>query len=703
MVPFALLGLFAGMTAEAADADPFATSASLAIGTGTLQGESPALGGEGPSASLNTSVAENLVVFRYNDGDEDPILSQVLVTELHGGWTFGDRWRIDAFLPLYPYAEAPWSPYQGFAAGDARLQATVPLAGEPDGAFAFAFVPRLGLPTGSQRAYLGRGVSAGAHAVLGGEVADQRAGWLLNLGLTGSPAHAIEDVSLGSTVDGRLGGWWRVDDAFRVGAETDLLLGLPRAAGRANTVSTGHLFAQLSNPDGLSMTVGAGTGLVAGLGAPDWRLFAGISYGNLHRDKDKDGLYDDVDACPLDPEDMDAFEDEDGCPEVDNDRDGIADTTDRCPVDPEDLDDFADDDGCPENDNDNDTVVDTADACPLVPGSPEFAGCPDTDKDGLQDTEDQCPDQAGPRDTGGCPDRDSDLVPDFRDRCPDEPKPADEDPASSDGCPKRVYIVGNAIRITDKVFFETAKATIKKESLALLDEVAKVINDNARIRQVEVAGHTDDQGSESYNQKLSQRRAESVRDYLVKAGVDKGKLTAKGYGEGAPIDTNRTEIGRGNNRRVEFNILEQDPPKREITQPPGPRTTPAPPAPATPAPATPAAPTVTTPPAGAAGTGLTQTPGGGATALLTVNVYGANYADVYVDDRKLGKTAPFRNVPIEPGTHTIVVVNVRSGLQWEQEVDVRPGDTLVIDAGAKPAGAGESDPWGTPAGDDPWR
>jgi len=112
------------------------------------------------------------------------------------------------------------------------------------------------------------------------------------------------------------------------------------------------------------------------------------------------------------------------------------------------------------------------------------------------------------------------------------------------------------IRILEKVQFETAKAIIKPESFPLLNEVAAVIVTNPDLGRVEVSGHTDNRGSDTYNQTLSEDRAKSVRDYLVKQGVNPDRLLAVGYGEAKPIDTNRTDEGREVNRRVEFNLID---------------------------------------------------------------------------------------------------------------------------------------------------
>ena len=215
-------------------------------------------------------------------------------------------------------------------------------------------------------------------------------------------------------------------------------------------------------------------------------------------DMDGDGLLDNVDNCPKSPEDKDGFQDEDGCPDLDNDGDGIPDAKDKCPMEPEDHDGFQDEDGCPDPDNDKDGIPDSSDACPLEFGVPP------------------------------------------------------------DGCPKKynlVVVTEKKIELKQTVYFDFNKATIKPVSFALLDDVAQAMKDNPKIK-VEIQGHTDSVGDDNYNLKLSQKRAESVKAYLVKKGIDSGRMVPKGYGENVPIADNRTAAGRDQNRRVEFVITE---------------------------------------------------------------------------------------------------------------------------------------------------
>jgi OOP family OmpA-OmpF porin len=253
-----------------------------------------------------------------------------------------------------------------------------------------------------------------------------------------------------------------------------------------------------------------------------------VGYG----DRDGDGIKDNVDKCPDEPEDKDGFEDEDGCPDPDNDGDGIKDVVDKCPMEPEDKDGFQDEDGCPDLDNDGDGLSDKVDQCPNDP----------EDKDNFED-DDGCPDL----------DNDKDGFADKDDKCPDVPGVA------PDGCPKKyslVVVTAQRIELKQTVFFDFNKATIKQVSFALLDDVAQAMVDNPTFK-VEIGGHTDSVGNDAFNAKLSQARAESVKAYLAKHGIAANRMVPKGFGENVPIADNRTEVGRSQNRRVEFVITDR--------------------------------------------------------------------------------------------------------------------------------------------------
>ncbi|NVB83795.1 MAG: OmpA family protein [Kofleriaceae bacterium] len=324
------------------------------------------------------------------------------------------------------------------------------------------------------------------------------------------------------------------------------------------------------------LSLGGGMGLLrkAETGAnPDYRAFIGIVFEPNIGDRDGDGIKDDVDKCPDDPEDYDRFEDEDGCPEPDNDRDGILDVDDKCPNIPEDKDGFQDEDGCPEgnkNDRDGDGILDDVDKCPDDPEDfdqfEDEDGCPDpdNDQDGILDVDDLCPndpeDKDGFEDEDGCPDldNDKDRILDKDDKCPNEPETYNgtED---EDGCPDRgrVVVTDTSIEILDMIYFEYDKAIIKKESYPILDAVAATLQGNPSIQLIEIQGHTDERGNDAYNLDLSDRRAAAVKQYLVDHGVEDKRLTSQGYGETQPLVRESNEKAWAKNRRVAFLILKR--------------------------------------------------------------------------------------------------------------------------------------------------
>ncbi len=248
----------------------------------------------------------------------------------------------------------------------------------------------------------------------------------------------------------------------------------PAAAAPPNPVEA--LGALVCSPPGMrfSFYAGAGAGLTNGPGMPDFRVLGGVRYtvgvperGRSH-DSDSDGVPDYADRCLREPEDLDAFQDEDGCPEADNDKDGVADDDDECPDDAE--------------------------------------------------------ERGGDRD--GCPDR------------------------------PRVVIRRGKMVIYGKVLFPLESANLLPRNGALIDEMARALEEHPGLRRVEIEGHTDNSGEGDYNVKLSQERAEVVKRALERRAVDGKRLVPRGYGEQRPVAPNVTRAGRAKNRRVEFTILQ---------------------------------------------------------------------------------------------------------------------------------------------------
>ncbi|MBX3273586.1 MAG: OmpA family protein [Sandaracinaceae bacterium] len=320
------------------------------------------------------------------------------------------------------------------------------------------------------------------------------------------------------------------------------------------------------------LVFGGGGGLpTGGATAADIRGLVGFIFEPSIGDRDGDGILDDVDQCPDEPEDYDGFADEDGCPDPDNDRDGILDVDDECPNVPEDFDGDEDEDGCPEGnegDRDGDGIPDSVDQCPDDPedrdGFQDQDGCPDPDNDGdrILDVDDLCPndpeDRDGFQDQDGCPDpdNDGDRILDVDDRCPNEPETYNglED---EDGCPDSgsVIIEENSIVILEKIYFETDSAQIMQRSFPIIDAVAATLVGNPHIALVEVQGHADERSSDEYNIRLTRDRAASVVEALVQRGVARDRLRSAGYGERCPVDPRHNAEAWERNRRVEFKII----------------------------------------------------------------------------------------------------------------------------------------------------
>jgi outer membrane protein OmpA-like peptidoglycan-associated protein len=301
---------------------------------------------------------------------------------------------------------------------------------------------------------------------------------------------------------------------------------------------------------------------------PGFTTLAGISWSGwlVPQDNDKDGIMNARDACPERPEDKDGFKDQDGCPEEDNDEDGIPDKVDACPNKPEDVDGFQDDDGCIDADNDQDGIPDAKDGCPMltedIDGNEDADGCPehDNDKDGVPDSTDKCPmvaeDMDSFEDQDGCPDIDNDKdgIVDVKDKCPNKPENVNgfED---EDGCPdekKKVEVKKIEKKVTLRgVNFKTGSADLTFESHQILNGVVEQLLAYPEV-EIEIRGHTDNVGSNRSNQRLSERRAQSVVDYLGGKGVARNRMKATGYGENQPVAPNKTADGRRQNRRIEM-------------------------------------------------------------------------------------------------------------------------------------------------------
>jgi outer membrane protein OmpA-like peptidoglycan-associated protein/opacity protein-like surface antigen len=282
---------------------------------------------------------------------------------------------------------------------------------------------------------------------------------------------------------------------------------------------------------------------------PDTPMNVAVDDWGCPIDTDNDGVADYLDKCPNTPNGVKV--NMSGCP-VDSDKDGVADYLDKCSGTPANV--KVDANGCP-LDSDGDGVADYLDKCPGTPKNMKVDanGCPmDSDGDGVADNMDKC--SGTPKnvkvDANGCPiDTDKDGVPDYLDKCPDVPGLV-----ANKGCPevkaetKKIFA-----QALQGIQFETGKDIIKTNSYPILNKVVTVMNDNPSYN-LEIKGYTDNKGDEVKNLELSQKRADAVKNYLVKKGVDESRLMAKGFGQDFPVANNATAAGRAKNRRVEFTV-----------------------------------------------------------------------------------------------------------------------------------------------------
>src|SRR5690606_26719687 len=126
---------------------------------------------------------------------------------------------------------------------------------------------------------------------------------------------------------------------------------------------------------------------------------------------------------------------------------------------------------------------------------------------------------------------------------------------ANNGCPEVTEEVKKALNAYAKtILFDTGKATIKTQSAEVLQNIVEILNEYVNAK-FSIEGHTDSVGSDALNMKLSKERASSVMNYLITNGVASNRLTAEGFGETKPIDSNKTAAGRANNRRVEINLI----------------------------------------------------------------------------------------------------------------------------------------------------
>lgn len=268
--------------------------------------------------------------------------------------------------------------------------------------------------------------------------------------------------------------------------------------------------------------------------------FAGLTFKFGGKDTDGDRIYDKDDACP----EVAGLPEFKGCP--DTDKDGIQDSADACPE----VAGLAEFNGCP--DTDGDGIIDSEDDCVDVKGTKIMKGCPDADGDGVADKDDECPTVKGAKENKGCPwpDTDGDGVADKDDKCPSV-----KGTVANNGCPEVSDEAMKKLNDYGKtILFNSGKSSFQKQTYPVLQAMSAILKEYPTAK-FSLEGHTDSDGKDAMNQKLSEDRAAAVKNYLIEQGIEASRLSSKGFGESMPVDSNKTAKGKANNRRVEVKLV----------------------------------------------------------------------------------------------------------------------------------------------------
>lgn len=507
---------------------------------------------------VNDYSYRSLVAYNGDGSVADSIVRNQYTMNLGASMVLADRIRIGLNVPLQVFIDGNDGVINGVVhpsstdseVGDMRLSIDGRLFGEASGPATVALGASLYVPSGSPSAYTSDGKPRiGPHLAFAG-----RYGMFSYAARVGFLFHVRDEVwgdgYIGHEFNyGASAGINLVNDKVTIGPEFYGSTVVTHGYGFENRTSPNEILlgTHVDLPKNLRIGAGVGTGITRGYGAAVFRGLLSFEWvpgdpkvqpeDKKTTDRDGDGVDDCEDACGFVPGVKQTDPAKNGCP-LDTDADGVPDNVDACMNVAGVATADGKTNGCPP-DLDGDGVFDNEDACPREPGKrnadPKLNGCPE---------------RAKPAD----PDRDHDGVPNETDACPDEPGKPDADPKKN-GCPK-AFLKDGQVKITDQVKFKIGSAELDagKDSQDVLQAVLGVLKAHPEINAIKVDGHTDNTGNPDNNKKLSQARAESVTKWLEQHGIDKSKLKAEGFGQEKPIDTNDTEAGRTNNRRVEFHV-----------------------------------------------------------------------------------------------------------------------------------------------------
>ncbi|MFK7989452.1 MAG: OmpA family protein [Sandaracinaceae bacterium] len=480
-------------------------------------------------ARLDLDYALNPLVYQARGSDSGTERASVVEHQLSGtlGLSFGlfDRLVIYAGLPVNLLMEGVLVDGQpradGASLGDVYFGLRGRLFGEDDEPFALSLQVTGTGPTAQAARFQSRFAGEGNWTIHPELLFEIRIAEIVRI-IGNAGALVREEQDFGSLRVGHEFTWGGavavavVPDLFDVTIETFGSTAFDRFGEGQVSPIEGLLGARVYPVEGLEVGLAGGVGLQRGYGSPDFRGVLSVGYATPGEvpagDRDEDGLNDDVDECPDEPEDMDEFSDEDGCPDPDNDADGLLDGVDECPNEAEDRDGLGDEDGCPEIDFDGDGAADETDRCPMEPGvalapRPECTGCP------------TCDDGPPPI-------------------TPDPPPPVEQTTAPiTSGFEARVQ-------------FNVGSDAIRGSELSALQSALAFAQSNPDA-PLYVEGHADFVGAESDNAALSRQRARRVVRWLMRNGVALDRMTGAGCGERYPTSPEQTVEARRMNRRVE--------------------------------------------------------------------------------------------------------------------------------------------------------
>ena len=521
----------------------------------TVPDASAIIGDLHPHLSFNTNYS-----FSSSWGDVSglSIPSLQLYGHLSGSMAFLGRGHLDFNIPLQ------YSTENGVLMGDSTIRLKSLLVGNARSKVAMAIDVGAWIPSGdptqftgeSEARYMGRAIFSGD----AGKVF-----YAANLGYYHRAHNVVSDsYEIGpSVVFGLATGFDVWDDKVYLGPEISGYTMLPQDGS-----DTG-LFSMKSSPiegmlsvqyrtDSMIIDTSFGRGITTTPGTPDFR--GGIEVTAITKilpDEDRDGIVNKEDVCPHIYGEYSFNPKVNGCPDADGD--GLMDALDDCPgIYVEKLE-GASKTGCP--DSDEDGFIDSLDNCPAEKGldneDPFLVGCPNTDvdDDGVANEVDACPSEAGIASAdplfNGCPDSDGDGVFDKVDSCP-EAVGGQHTRLQINGCP--------APQFTGEIHFLSGTATLKQSAISELQRIAALIKEYPEYEHIIIEGHTDTEGPSSYNQSLSEERAKTVQQWLIdEGGIEANRLYAFGYGEEFPLNEEKTQEEKEDNRRVMFQLVDKQP------------------------------------------------------------------------------------------------------------------------------------------------